>query len=133
MHFFLLALLGLTACCGPRAGLPQNVGEFGIDPVALRLTANGTMLDLRYRVTDPQRAADLLDRSHSVYLLHEPSGKVLPVPVMAKLGPMRQITRNPKPGKVYFILFSNGGELVRSGDLATLVLGDKRLRHLRVE
>lgn len=134
----LLSLIFLVACSAGGKEKTQTTqaikgAAFGIEPVALRLTANETMLDLRYKVTDPQRAASLLDRKKDVYLLHEASGKVFPVPVMAKLGPMRQITQSPKPGKIYFVLFSNTGKLIRSGDLATLVLGDLRLQHLLVE
>ncbi len=131
----LMLLMACTAGAKEKVQGPQTVKgiDLGIEPVALRLTANETMLDLRYKVTDAERAASLLDRKKDVYLLHEASGKVFPVPVMAKLGPMRQITQSPKPGKVYFVLFSNTGKLIQSGDLATLVLGDFRLEHLLVE
>jgi len=137
----LLILTGLMLLVACSAGVkkPAQVtqaikgSDLGIVPVALRLTANETMLDLRYKVTDAERAASLLDRRKDVYLLHEASGKVFSVPVMAKLGPMRQITQSPKPGKTYFVLFSNTGKLIKAGDLATLVLGDLRLQHLVVE
>jgi hypothetical protein len=133
--FSMLLLLSCTAGVKEKTQTEKVAkgADFGIEPVALRLTANQTMLDLRYKVTDPELAASLLDRKEDIYLLHEASGKVFPVPVMAKLGPMRQITQNPKPGKIYFVLFSNTGKLVQSGDLATLVLGDLRLQHLQVE
>src|SRR3970040_2188997 len=49
--------------------------QLGIRMEGLRLSAAGYILDFRYRVLDPVRAAPLMDRKIRPYLLDEASGE----------------------------------------------------------
>ncbi len=141
--FMIAALTSLliVACAPARNGenVVQESGRhqaevaLGIESVTIRLTSAGHMLDYRYRVLDPVLAMDILNRNVKPYLLHEPTGKVLAVPITAKVGPLRQSTLKPEAGRVYFMMFGNAGKLVQPGDQVTLIIGDQRLEHLTVE
>ena len=91
------------------------------------------MLDFRFRVLDPEKAATLLRRQDKPYLIDEASGNKLAVPRMPKVGALRPSALNPKPGEVYFVLFNNTGDwsnpAIRSPSLAEI----SRAEHLVVE
>lgn len=105
---------------------------FGIDPVALRLTASGTMVDFRYRVVDPVRAKEFLKKGAHPYILDPSTGARLTVPIAAYIGALRQTAIAPEAGKVYFILFGNTSRAVKAGNPVTLVMGDYRIEGLVV-
>lgn len=116
---------------------PRRRGEskLGIRTEGLRLSAAGYMLDFRYRVIDPVKAAPLLDKKIRPYLLDDASGAQLAVPDTAKLGQLRTTGRNKvvHGDRDYFILFANPGRFVQAGNKMTLVMGDMRLEDLTVE
>lgn len=114
---------------------PQGAeGMLGIRMEGLRLSAAGYIVDFRYRVIDPAKAAKLLDRKVRPYLLDEASGAQLGVPDTAKLGQLRTTGRNRVvSGQDYFILFANPGRFVQAGNKMTLVMGDLRIENLTVE
>ncbi len=116
---------GLAEAQSKKASVPDPEKNFGIEIVSLRTTAGGQMLDLRFQVTDPQKAKALLDKNQKAYLLDGKTGKTLPVPV-TKAGAMRQTTLNPEAGRLYFMLFSNPGGMVREGGRVSLLVGDFR-------
>jgi hypothetical protein len=108
--------------------------KLGIRMDGLRLSAAGYMLDFRYRVIDPAKAAPLLDRKIRPYLLDDASGAQLGVPDTAKLGQLRTTGRNKVVSdQDYFILFANPGRFVKAGNKMTLVMGDLRIENLSVE
>jgi hypothetical protein len=108
--------------------------RWGIQPVSLRLTAGGTMLDFRYQVLDAKKALPLFDRKLKPYLFDASSGQALGVPEEGKLGALRSSARNPPVGgKRYFIFFSNGFGTVKKGARVTVVIGDCRLENLLVD
>lgn len=106
----------------------------GVRVEALRLSASGYVLDFRYRVTDPEKAAPLLDGKQRPYLI-DGRGARLGVPNTPILGSLRQTSRNGKvsPEHSYFILFANPARYLRAGDRVTLVVGDAALPDLVVE
>ncbi|HCI12459.1 MAG TPA: hypothetical protein DFK12_00470 [Gallionellaceae bacterium] len=115
---------------------PAHAAEdkLGIRLEGLRLSAAGYMLDFRYRVIDPAKAAPLLDKKIRPYLLDEASGAQLGVPDTAKLGQLRTTARNKiVPDQDYFILFANPARFVQAGNRMTLVMGDLRIENLAVE
>ena len=119
-----LAWLGYAdaAAADGQHGVIEVETAFGIELVSLRPTAAGQMLDLRFRVIDPEKAKPLLDKGSKAFLMDAASGKVLPVPV-TKAGSMRQTTLKPEAGRVYFMLFSNPGRVVKEGSRVSLVVG----------
>ncbi len=111
-----------TAVTTEAAATPDAETAFGITLVSLRPTAAGQMLDLRFKVIDPEKARPILDKGNKAFLMDAASGKVLPIPV-TKAGSMRQTTLKPEAGRMYFMLFSNPGRLVREGSRVSLVIG----------
>lgn len=110
---------------------PEEIA--GIEIVSLRHTAAGYMLDFRYRVTNPEKAASIYDRQSEAYLIDQDSGIVLGVPRTAKVGPLRQSNFEPDPERVYWMFFSNHGGHVQPGDLVTIVIGECRFENVMVE
>jgi hypothetical protein len=107
--------------------------KWGIEVVGIHLSAAGYMTDFRYRVVAPEKAAAILKRDTKTYLIDQKTGAKLLVPSSPKVGPMRQITRKPTAGRVYYVLFANPGHLIRAGNKVTIVIGDCRLEDLVVQ
>ncbi|MBI5889604.1 MAG: hypothetical protein HZB47_02865 [Nitrosomonadales bacterium] len=115
----------------PEAGTEDRLG---IRMEGLRLSSAGYILDFRYRVIDPDKAAPLMDRKTRPYLLDEASGAQLGVPDTAKLGQLRTTGRNKVvTDQDYFILFANPGRYVQAGNRMTLVMGGLRIEHITVQ
>lgn len=120
----------------PESGAPASDAEvmLGIRMEGLRLSAAGYILDFRYRVVDPAKAAPVLDSKIRPYLLDVASGAQLGVPDTAKLGQLRTKGRNKVTAEQdYFILFANPGRFVQSGNRMTLVMGDLRIENIVVQ
>jgi len=120
----------------PRSEITRNEIEdkLGIKIVGLRRSASGYMLDFRYRLLDPVKAEQLLDRKLSPYLLDEATGAQLRVPTAPKVGQLRPTSRNKIiPGRNYYILFANPGRYLKAGSKVTLVAGDALIKHLTIE
>lgn len=108
--------------------------KLGIEIVGLRRSAEGYMLDFRYRLLDPAKAAPLLDRKINPYLLDEATGAQMSVPTAPKVGQLRPTSRNKViPGRNYYILFANPGRFLKQGSKVALVLGDLKIEHLTVQ
>lgn len=108
--------------------------KLGIEIVGLRRSAEGYMLDFRYRLLDPAKAAPLLDRKINPYLLDEATGAQMSVPTAPKVGQLRPTSRNKViHGRNYYILFANPGRFLKQGSKVALVLGDLKIEHLTVQ
>jgi hypothetical protein len=107
---------------------------YGIHVEGLRLTAAGSMLDLRYRVLDPVKAAPLLNGKIQPYLLDEARSAKLGVPDTPVLGRIRQTSRNNviHTDRTYFVMFGNPGKALHSGDKVSLLLGTVKITDLTV-
>jgi hypothetical protein len=149
-----LAALGLTcvvlqlvACAGAPMATPDHLAEvdqmerttleanWGIKVEGLRLSAAGSMLDFRYRVLEPAKAAPLLDGKTQVFLIDEAHGAKLGVPDTPVLGRIRQTARNGNllTDRTYFIMFGNPGKALQRGDKVTLLLGQAKVSDLMVQ
>jgi hypothetical protein len=106
--------------------------RWGVKILGIRQTANAFLLDFRFRVTDPEKAAPLTDRKAKPYLIDEASGVKLEVPNAPKVGSLRA-RGNPEPSRTYFILFGNSRGLVKKGNKVTVVIGDFEVENLIVE
>jgi hypothetical protein len=138
--------LALAGCAGvydkrPETGLVQKADaqaawsdSLGIEVRGLHLSAGGYMLDFRYRVLDPEKAAPLLDRKVQPYLIDSASGATLMVPGAPKVGSLRTTSRNKVvAGRSYYMLFANPGRYLQAGSKVTLVAGDARISDLTVD
>lgn len=112
---------------------PEAEAMLGVRIKALRLSAAGYMLDLRYRVVDADKAAPLLDRKVKPYLL-APNGARLGVPVSPKVGQLRSTRRGTVHlDRDYAMLFGNPGHYLKAGDRITLVIGEQRIENLMIQ
>jgi len=112
---------------------PEGIEEkWGVKIIGIRLTANGYMLDFRYRVIDPEKALPLFDRKAKPYLIDQVSGAKFLVPNPPKVGALRS-TRKPEANRNYFMFFGNPGGYVKKGNKVTIVIGNFKAENLVVE
>lgn len=107
-------------------------GAWGVDRLKVSSTASGNLIRFSYRVTDPELAKALGDRNATPYLLGQRSRAVLQIPVMEKVGPLRQ-RGSAKAGQEYWMTFSNKGNLVKPGDRVNVTIGSFHAEGLVVE
>lgn len=121
--------------------------DWGIKVIGVSLTADGGMVDVRYQVTDPEKAAAALggsvDHSHgsvsveslqnAPLLVDEETGYAVLEANLHQMGGVKRERQSPEVGKTYFILFANTGGLVEPGDEVSLAAADLRLEHLTVQ
>jgi hypothetical protein len=105
---------------------------YGVSIVGIKLSGNGYLVDFRYRVIDPGKAAVLFDRKATPYLVDQASGLKSTVPTGPRMGALRA-KGTPVAGKTYFILFSNGKKVVKKGSIVDVVIGDFKAEGLIVE
>jgi len=108
--------------------------QWGVRLISLNLSAAGYMMDFRFRVLDADKASSFFDHRIKPFVLAERSNAKLPVPMANKVGAMRPTNRgkNIKAGKNYYMMFANPDRHVKSGDKVTLVIGDFKVEHLKV-
>jgi len=104
----------------------------GIQDLSVRRTNANTLIRFSYRVVDPYRAAALNEKSSTAYMIAPRTGAVLQVPVMDKIGQLRQ-AQPPEAGKEYWMVFSNKGHPVKAGDRVDIVIGAFRADNLLVK
>ncbi len=105
---------------------------WGVQDFTVRYTASGNLIRFSYRVADPTLAKALVDKGATPYMLGQRSHAVLQVPVMDKVGALRQ-TNDVTAGKEYWMAFSNKGNLVRPGDRVNVMIGAFHADGLLVE
>lgn len=117
----------------PSGAVGIALPNLGVEIVAVRLTAAGGMLDLRYRVLDPAKAKPLMDPAVPISLSDPGTGTKLQIPVDEQIGALRQSGSGIRPGQVLANLFSNPGHVVKKGGKINLRLGDLEVVGLTVE
>ena len=105
------------------AGLEQRNG---VRITHVALSGGGGLVDLRYQVVDPDKAAIL--HSTAPELVDEKTFAVVDRPFMG-----HNHTGAFHAGQTYFVLFENPGNLVQRGTRVTVVLGGLRVPHVAVE
>jgi hypothetical protein len=105
---------------------------WGIDDIHVRSTASGSLIRFSYRVVDSDKANLLMDKKSSPLLIDESTHLALQVPVMEKIGQLRQVSKLQN-GKEYWMAFSNKGHYVKPGNRVDLAIGKMRLEGLMIE
>ena len=105
---------------------------WGVDVVGVRLVSSDWMLQFKYKVIDPVKAAPLLDLHVKPYLVDEASGARLAVPAMENVGELRQHT-DPDPNRIYFMIFGNADKIVPRGGRVSVVIGQFQASSLPVQ
>jgi hypothetical protein len=105
---------------------------WGIDDIHVRSTASGSLIRFSYRVVDADKADILNNKKATPYLVDEKNGLALQVPMMEKVGQLRQVA-TPENGREYWMAFSNKGRSVKPGSRVTVIIGRLRIDGLVVE
>jgi hypothetical protein len=116
----------------PRSARTFVAVTAGVDDIKVRRTNAGNLIRLSWRVTNAAQAKALNDRKATPYLIGHTSHAMLQVPVMDKVGPLRQSTA-PEAGKEYWMMFSNKGDVIKTGERVSVVIGTFRVDGLLVE
>ena len=102
--------------------------DYGIKVKLIAVTAEGGVVDLRFTVTDREKAAHLLhDAGALPELFVEASGAVLrsPKPMAHKM--------TVRDGASYFLLYPNSGGVVQAGSEVSVVIDDVRLTAIHAQ
>ena len=114
-----------------RAGKYYEL-TWGVDSLNVKLVESGELVRFSYRVTDPARAQVLNDKQNEALLNDPKAGVSLVVPVMEKVGQLRQ-SATPEAGRSYWMTFSNKGRRVARGDRVDVVIGTFKANFLVVD
>ena len=112
----------------PAASQSNFEQATGVQLVRIAVTAGGGMLDLRYRVLDPDKAIVVHDKQKPPTIIHEASGQSASRPWMP-----HHSSKELQSARTYYELIVNPGGVIRRGDRVTLVVGDTRLTHVVVQ
>ena len=120
-----------------RPGVPNSAKNYeqavwGVDNMLVRYMASGNLIRFSYRVTDPARAKALGDKLATPLLYGQRSRALLHIPVMDKVGQLRQ-SGTALAGREYWMVFSNKGNLVKPGDRVNVAVGPFHADGLMVE
>jgi hypothetical protein len=116
----------------PGSASQTYAAQWGIDTLRVEYTSSGNLLRFTYRVVDPKLAAPLADKKFTPSLYCPKHRAVLSVPVMEKIGPLRQ-AMGQEAGKDYWMAFSNRGQIVKPGDRVNVTIGSFHADGIRVE
>lgn len=103
------------------------VQRSGVKVTQIAVTGDGGLVDVRYRVVDPERASTLHDPATPPAVVDEDSGLVVHELFMnhAHTGPY-------EAGVTYYLVFNNPGNWVQHGSKVTVMLGDAQVEHVLV-
>jgi hypothetical protein len=104
-----------------RAGVYYKA-VWGIDSLSVKWAESGELIRFSWRVLDPQKAKVLNDKKSEPSLIDPRAGVSLVIPVMEKVGQLRQ-SQPPEAGRSYWMAFSNKGRPVKRGDRVGVVIG----------
>jgi hypothetical protein len=129
-HAGTVPFIATTVTSGRQATMLRR--RWGIDDIHLRSTASGSLIRFSYRVVDADKAKILNDKKATPYLIDEKDGLALQIPMLEKVGQLRQVSA-PQNGREYWMAFSNKGRYVKPGSHVTVVIGGLRVEGLLIE
>ena len=106
--------------------------HWGVDTLVVKSLPADQLIRFSYRVVDATKAAALAGKEVNPQLFDEKSRVSLVVPTMDKVGQLRQ-SGQPELGKTYWMVFSNKGNLVKTGHRVGVVIGQFRATGLAVQ
>ena len=111
----------------PQVGMDELIQRAGVTITQVAVTGGGGLVDLRYRVIDPNAAASLHDPATPPALIDEQSGLVVRDLVMnhSHTGPFHQ-------GETYYLVFENPDNWIHRGSKVTVLLGAVEVRRITV-
>ncbi len=110
---------------GTMPASPEIEEKFGVRFTFLAVTADGGMVELRYRVIDEGKAANFGHYSETApMIIAEDTGKVVDVTIMGLHN------HRVEPGRMYYVLYRNTENALEPGRPATIAIGDLKLEHV---
>jgi len=108
---------------------------WGVEPIHLRVTAAGYMIEFRYKILDVEKALILSSRKREdfPYLQSLKSRAKLSVPYGSTVGFLKSNRRFHKKGKNYIAMFSNEGQHLLPGDKVKVQIRDQLSQELTVQ
>lgn len=104
----------------PVAGLALEE-RWGIRVKQVGVTAEGGLVDLRYTVIDPDKAARMFEDLATVPLITTADGTR--IQLTSKVKHHQQF----ETGRTYYILYKNPRDAVRAGSIVSVLVGDARV------
>jgi hypothetical protein len=99
--------------------------KFGVRFAFLAVTADGGMVELRYRVVDEGKAANFGHYTETApMLIAEDTGEIVDVTIMGLHN------HRVEPGRMYYVLYRNTGNAIQSHRPVTIAVGDLKLEHV---
>jgi hypothetical protein len=105
-------------------GLEESIG---IRIQRVTMTGGGGLIDLRFQVIEPSKAAGVHDTATPPTIVDESSGLVVDQLLMnhAHSGTFAA-------GRSYYLVFENPGNLIHQGSTVSVLLGNSQLEHVVV-
>lgn len=100
----------------------------GVRLVRVAVTGGGGLLDLRFQVVDPNRAAAVHEPETPPAIVDERTGLVF-----SRLLMNHEHSGEFKPALTYYLIFENTGNWVRRGTEVTVLLGAAQVEHVVVQ
>jgi len=109
--------------------------DWGIEPVHMRVSAAGYMIEFRYKVLDTEKALILSSRKikEFPYLQALKSRAKLSVPFGTTVGFLKSNRKFLKKGKNYTAMFSNQGQHLLRGDKVKIQIKNQLSQELTVQ
>ncbi len=103
------------------------VQQSGVKITQVAVTGDGGLVDLRFKVVDPERANTLHDATTPPAVVDEESGLVVHQLLMdhSHRGPY-------KTSVTYYLVFNNPGNWVHHGSRVSVMLGNAQVEHVLV-
>jgi hypothetical protein len=114
-----------------RAGTYYRL-VWGVSDLSVKSAEGGEVIRFKFHVLDASKAKMLNEKKFEPALIDDQAHVKLVVPLMDKVGKLRQ-TSPPEAGKTYWMLFSNKGGYVKRGDKVDVVIGKFRADGLVVD
>lgn len=98
------------------------VERSGVRIVYVALTGGGGLIDLRFQVIDPSKAAAVHDDATPPAIVDQASGLVVNSLLMG-----HSHSGTFTAGQTYYLVFENPGNLVQRGSMVSVLLGDAQV------
>ena len=107
--------------------------DWGIQPVHLRISAAGYMMEFRYKVLDVEKALILSDRKYFPSLLSMKSRAKFSVPYGSTVGYLKSNRKFLKQDRNYITMFSNENRHMLPGDRVRIQVKDQMTAELTID
>jgi hypothetical protein len=111
----------------PAVGAAGLAERSGVKLTQVAVTGDGGLVDLRYQVVDPDKAAAVHDQRTPPALVDERTGLIVNQLFMGHSHQGAQ-----QAGVKYYLVFNNPGNWLRRGSMVTVLLGDAEVQHVVV-